>query len=128
MCVFLGALVFGYLAALKNFGVFFAFIYRAIKIPLWTVKVDFVGKKQHDKKIKKIKQLCRVWPIITVWLRQMFSKTEVTLIHIDMREFKLCTCMTLTKVSGYFLNTDWKAEAGRRNMVDLTAAQADTVL
>ncbi len=72
--------------------------------------------------------MCRVWPIITVWLRQMFSKTEVTLIHIDMREFKLCTCMTLTKVSGYFLNTDWKAEAGRRNMVDLTAAQADTVL
>lgn len=46
-----------------------------------------------------------------------------------MEELKpICTCMTLTSVSGYFSNTDWKAEAGKRNMVDLTAARADTVL
>lgn len=59
----------------------------------------------------------------------MFSKTEVTLKQTAMGEFKpICTCMTLTSVSGYFSNTAWKAEAGKRKMVDLTAARADTVL
>lgn len=67
--------------------------------------------------------------MITLWLRQMFSKLEVTLMQTATREFKpLCTCMTLTSVSGYFSNTDWNAEAGRRSMVDLTAARANTVL
>ncbi|TNN23560.1 hypothetical protein EYF80_066318 [Liparis tanakae] len=36
--------------------------------------------------------------------------------------------MTRTRVSGYFSNTDWKAAAGRRRMVEGTAARADTVL
>lgn len=36
--------------------------------------------------------------------------------------------MTRTSVSGYFLNTDSKADAGKRKMVEWVAARADTVL
>lgn len=36
--------------------------------------------------------------------------------------------MTRTRVSGYFLKTDSKADAGKRNMVERVAARAITVL
>lgn len=38
------------------------------------------------------------------------------------------TWMTRTRVSGYFLNTDSKADAGKRKIVERVAALADTVL
>lgn len=38
------------------------------------------------------------------------------------------TWMTRTSVSGYFLKTDSKADAGKRKMVERVAARVDTVL
>lgn len=38
------------------------------------------------------------------------------------------TCMTRTRVSGYFSKTEMKADAGKRRMEDGAAARADTVL
>lgn len=38
------------------------------------------------------------------------------------------TWMTRTRVSGYFLNTDSNANAGKRRMVARVAARASTVL
>lgn len=38
------------------------------------------------------------------------------------------TWMTRTSVSGYFLNTDSKADAGKRKTVERVAARTNTVL
>lgn len=48
--------------------------------------------------------------------------------YIMYTERQSVTWMTRTSVSGYFLNTDSKADAGKRKMVERVAARASTVL
>lgn len=52
---------------------------------------------------------------------------ELFMLDVPDAETSL-TWMTRTSVSGYFLNTDSKANAGKRKMVERVAARARTVL